>query len=75
VSKATIDLVMVEWEDSAQPIARWVYLRDHDDWSAVACLSVGWLIQKDERFTHSRRTWGRSITFKRAAKSVFPRER
>ena len=37
-------LVLVEWEDSTQPIAQWVYLADFVTKTAVNCASVGWLI-------------------------------
>ncbi len=37
-------LVMIEWEDSAQPIAAWAYLDSLDTSQAVRCVSVGWLI-------------------------------
>lgn len=37
-------LVFVEWEDSAQPVAKWTYLADFEKPSAVKCVSVGWMI-------------------------------
>jgi hypothetical protein len=37
-------LVMIEWEDSAQPISSWAYLASLDVTKAVRCVSVGWLI-------------------------------
>ena len=37
-------LVLVEWEDSAQPLSGWRYLSDFDGFRAVRCVSVGWLI-------------------------------
>ncbi len=37
-------LVFVEWEDSAQPIPSWVYLREFDCGSAITCATVGWLV-------------------------------
>lgn len=37
-------LVLIEWEDSAQPVANWSWL-DGSDWNQlVLCRSVGWLI-------------------------------
>ncbi len=42
-------LVLVEWEDSAQPIPRWIRLSEFESGAAVSCVSVGWLIQNDER--------------------------
>ena len=41
-------LVLVEWEDSTQPIAGWVYLADFETKTAVKCASVGWLIHDGE---------------------------
>lgn len=40
-------LVMVEWEDSAQPIPTWAYLASFKAPGAVRCASVGWLIHDD----------------------------
>lgn len=37
-------LVMIEWEDSAQPIAAWAYLASFKAPGTVLCASVGWLI-------------------------------
>lgn len=37
-------LVMVEWEDSAQPVPDWTYLVDFPKPAVVHCVSVGWLI-------------------------------
>lgn len=37
-------LVMIEWEDSAQPIPGWSYLSSFEPPSIVKCVSVGWLI-------------------------------
>ncbi len=41
-------LVLIEWEDSAQPVANWQYLDDIDKLSVVRCQSVGFLIYDDE---------------------------
>lgn len=40
-------LVMVEWEDSAQPIPAWSYLASFEAPGTILCASVGWLIQDD----------------------------
>jgi len=40
----TRPLVLIEWEDSAQPTAAWGYLRDLPDFTVVKCASVGWLV-------------------------------
>ncbi len=42
-------LVLIEWEDSAQPRPRWIHLSDFEPGTAVKCASVGWLIQDDDR--------------------------
>lgn len=41
-------LVMIEWEDSAQPIPAWAYLASFEAPGTVRCVSVGWLIHDDE---------------------------
>lgn len=41
-------LVMIEWEDSVQPMPSWRLLSDIEPCSAVSCSSVGWLIQDDD---------------------------
>lgn len=41
-------LVMIEWEDSAQPIPSWGLLADFEPASTLKCASVGWLIQDDD---------------------------
>jgi hypothetical protein len=49
-----VRLVLVEWEDSAQPIAGWRYLDDDGpgEWGEVVlCRSVGWLVHDDDRVT------------------------
>ena len=40
-------LVMVEWEDSAQPIPAWSYLASFDAPGTIRCVSVGWLVRDD----------------------------
>lgn len=40
-------LVMVEWEDSAQPIPSWSYLSSFEPSGTIRCASVGWLIRDD----------------------------
>lgn len=35
---------MIEWEDSAQPIASWAYLASFEPSGTIRCASVGWLI-------------------------------
>jgi len=41
-------LVMIAWEDSAQPISSWAYLNSLDATKAVDCVSVGWLVHDGE---------------------------
>lgn len=45
----TCPLVMIEWEDSAQPIPAWSYLKSFDAPGIIRCASVGWLIRDDEQ--------------------------
>lgn len=40
-------LVMIEWEDSAQPIPSWAYLHSLEVLEATHCVSVGWLIHDE----------------------------
>lgn len=40
-------LVLVEWLDSAQPIAPWQHLTNMEPPSAIRCVSVGWLVSDD----------------------------
>jgi hypothetical protein len=39
---------MIEWEDSAQPIASWAYLSSFEPTGTIRCASVGWLIHDDK---------------------------
>ena len=41
---STCPLVLVEWEDSTQPISQWAYLSTFEVGNIVRCVSVGWLI-------------------------------
>ncbi len=47
-------LVMIEWEDSAQPMPSWAYLVSLDATKAVRCVSVGWLIHDGDDVKGSR---------------------
>ena len=40
---------MIEWEDSAQPIAAWAYLASFEAPGTIRCASVGWLIRDDNQ--------------------------
>lgn len=42
-------LVMIEWEDSTQPIPAWSYLASFDAPGIIRCASVGWLIRDDDQ--------------------------
>jgi hypothetical protein len=42
-------LVLVEWEDSAQPLAAWRWLSQCDDFGFVVCRSVGWLVHDGDQ--------------------------
>jgi hypothetical protein len=37
-------LVIVRWEDSAQPIAKWQHLSSFEPTGIILCASVGWKI-------------------------------
>lgn len=43
------ELVLVEWEDSAQPTSNWRYLNDVPALEVIQCVSVGWLVGENER--------------------------
>lgn len=43
------ELVLIEWEDSAQPLTSWRYLADAPDLEIIQCVSVGWIISQNER--------------------------
>ena len=45
---ANCPLVLIEWEDSAQPIPNWLYLSNFEASSGVQCMSVGWLIHDSD---------------------------
>ena len=38
-------LVLIEWEDSAQPVGEWLHLSDFKPPMPISCMSVGWLIK------------------------------
>ena len=42
------DLVMVDWEDSRQPVSSWQFANDIPDPSPVKCSSVGWVLHQDK---------------------------
>ena len=42
-------LVMIEWEDSAQPIPAWSYLASFEAPGTIRCVSVGWMIRDDDQ--------------------------
>ena len=41
-------LVLIEWEDSAQPVPGWQFLDEADYSDVVVCQSVGWLVGDSE---------------------------
>ena len=41
-------LVLIEWEDSARPVATWQYLDDIEGTGPIRCQSVGYLIDDGE---------------------------
>lgn len=42
-------LVLIEWMDSGQPIPGWQWLSDFEPRRAHKCVSVGFLLQDDEK--------------------------
>lgn len=42
-------LVVVEWEDSAQPVSGWHYLDEAPELEVVCCKSVGWIIADNSK--------------------------
>ena len=42
-------LVMIEWEDSAQPIPSWRFLAEFEAPGIIRCVSVGWMIRDDNQ--------------------------
>ena len=40
----TCPLVLIEWEDSVQPIPTWLPVAAYEHLEAIKCISVGWLI-------------------------------
>lgn len=40
-------LVMIEWEDSEQPVGAWTRLADLEQVTPMRVYSVGWLVQDD----------------------------
>lgn len=38
--------LLVEWQDSAQPVPSWRFLDDAPAMAVVACVSVGWVVQE-----------------------------
>lgn len=42
------DLVIVEWEDSSQPVSGWQWVDDYEVPETVGCVSVGYLIARTE---------------------------
>jgi hypothetical protein len=49
LSTGLCPLVMIEWEDSAQPIPTWSYLASFEAPGIILCASVGWMIRDDDQ--------------------------
>ena len=47
--KKSCPLVLIEWEDSAQPIAAWQHLIGLSLPGVVRCVSVGWLVRDGKK--------------------------
>lgn len=41
-------LVIIEWEDSAQPLPAWQHLSNLELCGHIRCASVGWLVKSDK---------------------------
>lgn len=44
MEEAERPLVLLEWEDSAQPLPAWRFLSDPPEATVVLCRSVGWIV-------------------------------
>lgn len=44
--KTPYPLLVVEWEDSAQPVSAWQWTEDYQEPEILKCVSVGYLIAK-----------------------------
>jgi hypothetical protein len=42
-------LILVEWEDSTQPLSNWRFLEDAPKLEVIQCVSVGWVVSENER--------------------------
>ena len=40
--------LLVEWIDSAQPIAAWMFLENMPRMEVIECVSVGWLVAETD---------------------------
>lgn len=47
--RETCPLVLIRWEDSAQPVPRWQHLSELSLPDVVECATVGWLIGDNDR--------------------------
>lgn len=43
--KGKYPLVLIEWQDSAQPVSGWTFMEDLAELGPVSCRSVGWLLK------------------------------
>ena len=41
--------ILVEWIDSAQPIATWLFLDNLPRMEVIECVSVGWLVAETDK--------------------------
>jgi hypothetical protein len=46
--KRDCPLVIIRWEDSAQPIPAWRHLSQLPETRAIECATVGWLLKDDD---------------------------
>ena len=41
--------ILVEWIDSAQPVAAWMFLDNMPRMEVIECVSVGWLVAETDK--------------------------
>lgn len=49
MGKKKAPLVIIEWEDSAQPLPAWQHLSDLSLPGVIKCASVGWLVKDGKK--------------------------
>ena len=49
--------ILVEWTDSAQPIAAWMFLAKKPSLEIIECVSVGWVVGETDEVLMLHLTW------------------